>query len=94
MTIGIFVVGLAVIAVASFFVAAPLFRETPAVLPVGGPGDRERWERKKRQALAGIREAELDHRMGKLSDEDLAATRGRFEAEALDALAHLEGRTR
>jgi len=93
MTIGIFLVGLAVIAVASFFVAAPFFRQTPAALPAGVP-EAERWQRQKRQALAGIREAELDHRMGKLSDEDLAATRGRFEAEALDALAHLEGRTR
>jgi hypothetical protein len=93
MTIGIFLVGLAVIAVASFFVAAPFFQEAPAARP-GGVPESERWERQKRQALAGIREAELDHRMGKLSDEDLAATRGRFEAEALDALAHLEGRTR
>ena len=52
-------------------VAAPLFQprpEGPAPLP---PAEREALERRKRQALAAIREAELDHRMGKLSDEDL-----------------------
>ena len=32
----------------------------------------------------------MDHRMGKLSDEDLATQRGRFEEQALAALAALE----
>jgi hypothetical protein len=75
-------------------VVAPLFRrgtETPADVE---PGERERWERQKRQALAAIKEAELDHQMGKLSDEDLAAMRARFEAQALEAMAALERRKR
>ena len=55
-------------------------------------GDAERWERQKRQALAAIKEAELDHRMGKLSDEDLGAMRARFEAQALEAMAALDRR--
>ena len=86
----IFVVGLAIIAVASVFIVAPLFRPTPAGAPPPEPGEAERWERQKRQALAAIREAELDHQMGKLSDEDLGTMRARFEAQAFEAMTALE----
>jgi len=89
MTLAVYLLGLAVIAVTSFFVAAPLFRPRGAA-PAAGGGERERWVRQKRQALVAIKEAELDHRMGKLSDQDLAAMRARFEAEALEAMAALE----
>jgi len=88
MTLAGYLLGLAVIAAASVFVAAPLFR--PRATAAGGDAERERWERQKRQALAGIKEAELDHQMGKLSDEDLAGMRARFEAQALEAMAALE----
>jgi hypothetical protein len=94
MTVTIFLLGLALIAAVSFFVAAPLFRARAEAVPTASSGERERWERQKRQALAAIKEAELDHRMGKLSDEDLASMRARFEAQALEAMAVLEGRTR
>jgi len=89
MTLAGYLLGLAVIAAASVFVAAPLFRPR-ATAAAGGDAERERWERQKRQALAGIKEAELDHQMGKLSDEDLAGMRARFEAQALEAMAALE----
>jgi hypothetical protein len=39
---------------------------------------------------AAIREAELDYRMGKLSDDDLQTMRTRFENQALEAMAALE----
>jgi hypothetical protein len=94
MTVAIFLLGLALIAAVSFFVAAPLFRARAETVPAASTGERERWERQKRQALAAIKEAELDYRMGKLSDEDLASMRARFEAQALEAMAALEGRTR
>jgi hypothetical protein len=89
-TLAIFVLGLVVIVVASLFVAAPLFGPTSAVAPAEEASEQERWERQKRQALAAIKEAELDHRMGKLSDEDLASMCTRFEAQALEAMAALE----
>ena len=94
MTLTLFLAGLALIAAASFFVAAPLFRPRLATAPAELPDERERWERQKRQALAAIKEAEVDHRMGKLSDEDLATMRARFETQALEAMAALEGRAR
>jgi hypothetical protein len=94
MTLGLFVAGLALVAAASFFVTAPLFRPRAPATPTRGPVEGERWERQKRQALAAIKEAELDHEMGKLSDEDLAAMRARFEAQALEAMAALERRER
>jgi hypothetical protein len=94
MTLAIFLLGLGLIAAVSFFVAAPLFRAGARVEPAAVSGERERWERQKRQALAAIKEAELDYQMGKLSDEDLASMRARFESQALEAMAALEGRTR
>jgi len=91
MTLAGFMLGLAVIAVASLVVVAPLFRPRTAAGAAEQTGERERWERQKRQALAAIKEADLDHRMGKLTEEDLAAMRLRFEAQALEAMAALEG---
>jgi hypothetical protein len=94
MTIAIFLLGLGLVAAVSFFVAAPLFRAAVGAAPAAVNSEQERWQRQKRQALAAIKEAELDYQMGKLSDEDLATMRARFEAQALEAMAALEGRTR
>jgi hypothetical protein len=89
-TLAIFVLGAVLVLLVSFFVASPLFRPQEAPEMGAEPGTRERWERQKRQALAAIKEIELDHEMGKVSDEDLATMRSRFEAQALEAMAALE----
>jgi hypothetical protein len=88
-SLGVFFLGLTVIVVAAVFVTGPLFTASGA-LPAPVATDRERWERQKRQALAAIREAEVDHHMGKLSDDDLGTLRARLEAQALEAMAALE----
>ena len=90
MTVSVFLLGLALIAVVSGFVAAPLFRARAGRPPAASNVERERWQRQKRQALAAIKEAELDHQMGKLTDEDLATMRARFETQALEAMAALD----
>ena len=87
--IAVFVLGLALIVAVALFVAAPLFVAAAPMVAVERDG-HERWERQKRQALGAIREAELDHQMGKLSDEDLATMRARFEAQAFEAMAALD----
>ena len=88
--LAVFLVGLAVVLAVALFVAGPLFG-TPEVTAVAAePSERDRWERQKRQALTAIKETELDHQMGKLSDEDFARMRERFERQALDAMAALE----
>ena len=89
-SIAVFLVGLAVVLAVAVFVAAPLFGAPETTAAVEAPSDRDRWERQKRQALAAIKETELDHQMGKLSDEDFARMRERFERQALDALAALD----
>ena len=93
-TLAVAVLGFALILGVAVFVAAPLFGPTGALGAPVDPGERERWERQKRQALAAIREAEMDHEMGKLTQEDLATMRVRFEAQALEAIAALEGEGR
>jgi len=88
--LSVFLLGLAVIVITAVWVAAPLFAggsHLEAELP---DDPRARWERQKRQALAAIKEAELDHQTGKLSDEDLQSLRARLEAQALEAIAALE----
>ncbi len=89
-SLAVFFLGLGVIIAAALFVAMPLFATPQAPSDTNASGDRERWERQKRQALAAIKEAELDHQMGKLSDGDLSALRARLEAQALEAMAALE----
>ena len=93
-SLAVFFVGLAVVVVVATFVAAPLFGAPETTAAAEAPSDLERWEREKRQALVAIKETELDHRMGKLSDEDYGRMRARFEAQALEAMAALEGEGR
>jgi uncharacterized membrane protein len=89
-SIAIFMAGLAVVLVVAVFVAAPLFGAPEATVAVEAPSERDTWERQKRQALAAIKETELDHQMGKLSEEDFDRMRERFERQALEAMAALE----
>jgi hypothetical protein len=88
-TIAVFVLGAVLIGLVSLFVAAPLFRP-PTPVAAAAPERDEHWQRQKRNALSAIKELELDHQMGKVSDEDLATMRARFEAQALEAMAALE----
>jgi hypothetical protein len=89
-SIAVFMVGLAVVLVVAVFVAAPLFGAPEATVVFEAPSERDRWERQKQQSLAAIKETELDHQMGKLSDEDFGRMRERFERQALEALAALD----
>ena len=88
--LSVFLLGLAVILVTAFFVAAPFFGGETTLAAPAPVTERARWERQKRQALAAIKEAELDHQTGKLSDDDLQSLRARLEAQALEAIAALE----
>ena len=89
-SISVLLVGLALVLAVAVFVAAPLVGAPEAMAAGEVPSERDRWERQKRQALAAIKETELDHQMGKLSDEDFGRMRERFERQALEALAALE----
>jgi hypothetical protein len=92
--LAIFLLGLLLVVVTSVFVAVPLLRTGLTEEPVDEQVERERLERQKREAFAAIKEVELDYQMGKISDEDLAAMRTRFERDALEAMAALERRGR
>jgi hypothetical protein len=89
-SIAVFFVGLTVVLLVAAFVAAPLFAPAEVTPEAAQPSERDRWERQKRQALVAIKEAELDHQMGKLSDEDFVRMRARFEQQALDAMTALD----
>jgi hypothetical protein len=89
-SVAVLLFGFAIVLVVARFVAAPLFGAAEVAIAEGTPSERDRWERDKRQALAAIKETELDHQMGKLSDEDYGRMRDRFERQALDAMAALE----
>lgn len=90
------IVGLVVVLAASWWITWPLLS------PAGGdafgsidagPGliaERSEVERERDNALAAIREAEFDHRLGKLSDDDYARLRRDQEERALAALAAIE----
>jgi hypothetical protein len=87
----VYLTGLGLIAAVAWAAASPLLRP-PRSLPTAdeSPADA-RWRRRKEEALAGIRDAEFDHRLGKLSAEDYRDLRARLEMQALEAIAELEG---
>ena len=88
--LAVFALGVGIVIAVAAFVAAPLWAGSERLDALEGVGELERWERQKRQALIAIRETELDHQMGKLSDDDLERMRGRFEQQALEAIDALE----
>jgi hypothetical protein len=92
-----FVIVLAVLALVVVFVSAP-FRRTPAI--EGAPGTRAgaggpdtevaELEAAREAKYREIRDAELDHRTGKLSDADYEALDGALRTEAIEILHRLD----
>ena len=78
-------------------VALPYLREpAPERDTLDEPGELERRRLElaetRDRALAALKELELDHRTGKVSDEDYRALVGPLRREAADALRALEPR--
>ena len=90
----VYLAGLALIAAVGVAMAAPLLRaRAPVARGAGVDPERHRLEKEKELAYAALKEAEFDFQMGKLSAEDYAALREKYEARALQALAALERMT-
>jgi len=87
------VAGLAIVLLAAFFIAWPLLAAVEA--GTRGPAESNdaaasNPEHDKELALRAIRDADFDHRTGKLSDEDHAALRQELEERALRAMAAID----
>jgi hypothetical protein len=83
-----FVIVLVILFVVVLVVSAPLrVAGTPA--DTGG-GDLAELEAAREAKYREIRDAELDHRTGKLSDEDYAALEGSLRAEAIEILRSID----
>jgi flagellar biosynthesis/type III secretory pathway M-ring protein FliF/YscJ len=92
-----FLIVLAVLAVVVFIVTGPLRREYSARArePEADPGSSEATELAELEATREakyreIRDAELDHRTGKLSDADFEAVDRTLRAEAVEILHKLD----
>ena len=71
-------------------VAAPLRRGRVEAVEASESAQRAGLEAAKEAKYAEIRDAELDHRMGKLSDEDWRAQDRALRAEAIEILHRLD----
>lgn len=93
MSVLVYLAGLLVIAGVAVSIAAPLLwpKVSGPSTPTTDP-ERYRLEKEKELAYAAIKEAEFDAQMGKLSPEDHAMLREKYEARALAALEALERR--
>ena len=78
----------AVLAAAVLLIAAPLRARGEAEAPV--PRQRAELEAAKEDKYREIRDAELDHRTGKLSREDWQRMDAALRAEALELLQRLD----
>lgn len=73
------------------YVAYPLLREgAEGVVDETLRNERERLLAEKEEILAGLKDIEMDYRMGKLSDEDYKNIRTDFEFRAVKVLKRLE----
>jgi hypothetical protein len=88
-----FIIVLVVLAVAILVITQPLRRvRTPSRggTDAGPSATIAELEAARGAKYAEIREAELDHQMGKLGDEDFEAVDGALRAEAIEILAALD----
>jgi hypothetical protein len=81
---------LAVVAGLVLFLSAPLRRLSPSVHEPSGVAELEAAREAKYREL---RDAELDHRTGKLSDEDYAELDTALRAEAIEILRDIDRAT-
>lgn len=81
---------IAVLAVAVLVIIAPLRLRREATIDAGGSPERAELEAAKEAKYREIREAELDHRTGKLSREDWRALDAELRAEAIELLRRLD----
>jgi|HubBroStandDraft_2_1064218.scaffolds.fasta_scaffold1760417_1 hypothetical protein len=84
-----YVIVLVVLAAAVFVISAPL-RATRRSSEPEVPSRVPELEAARAAKYAEIREADLDHRTGKLSDEDYEAVDGALRAEAIKILDELD----
>lgn len=88
-----FIIVLVVLAVAMLVISQPLRRVRTASgggADAGPPAMIAELEAAREAKYAEIREAELDHQMGKLSDEDFESVDRGLRAEAIEILAALD----
>lgn len=86
------VAGLVIVLAATIYVAWPLLAGADSE-PIAAttPAESEHLpEKDKELALLAIKEAEFDHRTGKLSDEDYAALRAQLEERAIAAMVEID----
>ena len=81
---------LLVLVVVVLVVAAPLRRGRAAAAEASESARREALEAAKEAKYAEIRDAELDYRTGKLSEEDWRAHDRALRAEAIEILRRLD----
>jgi hypothetical protein len=81
---------IAVLAVAVLVIVAPLRRRHQGATGGSGSPERAELEAAKEAKYREIREAELDHRTGKLSREDWRALDAELRAEAIELLRRLD----
>ena len=81
---------LLVFAVVVLVVAAPLRRGRAAAAEASESAQRDALEAAKEAKYAEIRDAELDYRTGKLSEEDWRAQDRALRAEAIEILRRLD----
>lgn len=84
MTLLLLSVGLS--AAAGVWVILPLVRHGQFMVADEGAGGGEHQRERQRVALASLRDAEMDHAMGKLDDADFGVLRRQLAAEAVAAL--------
>ena len=82
--IGLMILGLAT-ALAFPFLSVPVHAQA-----ADRSDARDVFERDKAIAFMAIREAELDHAMGKLTEEDYSSLRAQYEERAVHALTALD----
>ena len=81
---------LVVLAVVVIVVSGPLRRGRAEAVEASESAQRAGLEAAKEAKYAEIRDAELDHRMGKLSDDDWRAQDRALRAEAIEILHRLD----
>lgn len=82
-----FVLGLLVVLVALYFIAAPyLEEENELIVMAAAPQDENVIEKQKESIFTTLNELEFDYRMKKISDEDYKILKNKYKSQAVTVL--------
>lgn len=81
-----FILGMLIVLVALYFIAAPFLSENEPMPAAAIPKDEDGFEKQKESVFTTLNELEFDFRMKKISEDDYRVLKNKYKSQAISVL--------